>query len=70
MEMAIREQEWTTIEFGLELDGPTQIPQLEIGMVSPIQCQLCATFRIPALHFCFCFPNVAVNCIIAVLKAQ
>ena len=35
-------------------------------MVSPIQCQFCATHRIPALRFCYrCFPNVAVNYIIA-----
>ena len=49
IERAIREQTWTTTEFGLDLDEPTLTPQLEMGMVSPIQCQLCATHRIPAL---------------------
>ena len=31
-------------------------------MVSPIQCLLCATYRIPSLRFCYrCFRNVAIN---------
>ena len=65
MQRAIREQEWTTTEFGFQAEGPTHVPQLKKGMVSPIQCQLCATHRIPALRFCYqCFPNVAVNYII------
>ena len=52
MERAMREQTWTTTEFGLELDKPTQTPRFEIGKVSRIQCQLCTTHRIPVLHFC------------------
>ena len=49
----MREQMWTTTEFGLELDEPTQTPQFEIGKVSPIQCQLCTTHCIPVLCFCY-----------------
>ena len=60
MQRVIREQEWTTTEFGFQAEGPTHVPQLKRGMVSPIQCQLCATHQIPALRF----PNVAVNYII------
>ena len=65
MERAMREQTWTTTEFGLELEEPTQTPQFEMCMVSTIQCQLCATHRIPVLRFCYrCFLSVAVNHII------
>ena len=33
--------------------------------VIPIQCGLCWTNRIPALHFCYrCFPGITVNQII------
>ena len=65
IQRAIREKEWTTTEFGLEAEGHTNVPQLKIVMVSPIQCQICATHWIPALRFCYqCFPNVAVTYII------
>ena len=70
MQRGSREQEWalgeqalTTTEFGLEPEGRTHVPQPEIGIVSPIQCQLCA------LRFCYCcFPNVAVNLIITATR--
>ena len=39
-------------------------------MVSPIQCLLCVTYRIPSLRFCYrCFHNVAVNFIIRATSA-
>ena len=51
-------QTWTTPVYGLKEDVQTQIPQLGICKVSPIQCRICATHRIPALHFCYrCFPR-------------
>jgi hypothetical protein len=66
MQRAIWEQEWTTTELGFQAEGLTHVPQLKRGMVSPIQCQLCATHQIPALRFCYqCFPNLAVNYITA-----
>ena len=37
----------------MEAEGPTHVPQPKIGMVSPIQCQLCAKHGIPALCFCY-----------------
>ena len=46
-EWALREQEWTNTEFGLEPEGNTHAPQQKIGIVRSIQCQLCATHRIP-----------------------
>ena len=65
LEWALGEQAWTTTKFGLKPESRTNVPQPEIDMVSPIQCQLCATYRIPSLRFCYrCFPNVAVNFII------
>ena len=39
-------------------------------MVSPIQCLVCTTYRIPALRFCYrCFNNVAVNHLIRATNA-
>ena len=64
-EWALGEQAWTMTEFGLESEGRTQVPQPAVGMVSPTQCLLCATYRIPSLRFCYhCFRNVAINFII------
>ena len=58
-------QTWTSTVYGLEEDVQTQIPHLGICKVSTIQCSICATHRIPALHFCYrCFPDIAVNQII------
>ena len=64
-EWALGMQAWTTTEFGLESEENTYVPQPLGGMVSLIQCLLCATCRIPALRFCYCcFWNVAINFII------
>ena len=55
-------QAWTTTERGLETEEDLSVPQTGWGMVSPIQCLACATYRIPALRFCYrCFNKVAVN---------
>ena len=50
---------------GLQEHVRTQTPHKGLCKVSPIQCSLCSTHRLPALHFCYrCFPWVAVNQII------
>ena len=55
--------------FGLESEEHTHVPQPLVGMVSPIQCLLCATYRIPSLRFCYrCFWNVAINFIIRAMS--
>ena len=67
---ALDTQTWTTTKFGLEPEEDSNVPQTGWGMDSPIQCLLCATFRIPALRFCYqCFNNVAGNHIIRVTNA-
>ena len=60
---AKREQTLTTTIDGLKEDEPTQTPQTTgISGVSPIQCGICATHRIPSLHLCYrCFPEIVVN---------
>ena len=69
-EWALGTHAWTTTEFGLESEEDTNVPQTGWGMVSPIQCLLCATYRIPALRLCNrCFHNVAVNFIIRLTNA-
>ena len=63
-------QAWTTTEFGLEPEEDSNVPQTGWDMVSPIQWLSCATYRIPALRFCYrCFNNVAVNHIIRATNA-
>ena len=64
-EWALGEQAWTTTEFGLESEVRTHVPQPGVAMVSPVQCQLCATYRVPSLRFCYrCIRKVAINFII------
>ena len=58
------------MEYSLETEGDSNVPQTRWGMVSPIQCLACATYRIPALRFCYrCFNNVAVNHLIRATNA-
>ena len=70
-EWALDTQSWTTTECGLGTEGDSNVPQTEWGMVSPIQCLACATYRIPALRFCYqCFNNIAVNHLIRTTNAS
>ena len=67
---ALDTQAWTTTEFGLETEEDSNLPQTGWEMVSPIHCLACATYRIPALSFCYrCFNNVAVNHLIRATNA-
>ena len=59
-------QTWTTTVYGLADDDRTQKPQQGMCRVSPIQCSICATHRIPALLLCYrCFPEIALNQIVS-----
>ena len=69
-EWALDKQAWTTMEYGLKTEEDFSVPETGWGMVSPIQCLACATYRIPALRFCYrCFNNVAVNHLIRATNA-
>ena len=69
-EWALDTQSWTTTECGLGTEGDSNVPQTGWGMVSPIQCLACATYRIPALWLCYrCFNIVAVNHLIRATNA-
>ena len=60
---AEKKQTWTTSVHGLEKDeAALGVRTLGIALVSPIQCGVCATHRIPALHLCYwCLPEIVVN---------
>ena len=56
---------WTSTTHGLREDSRSRTPHKGLCRVSPIQCGLCRTYRIPVLHFCYrCFPRTAVNHIV------
>ena len=62
---ATQTQTWTSTTHGLREGSRSCIPQKVLCRVSPIQCGLCRTYRIPALQFFYrCFPQTAVNCIV------
>ena len=69
---AERKQTLTTSIYGLKEDEPSQTPQTTgIVEVSPIQCAICATHKIPALHFCYrCFLEILVNQTFAVVTNE